>query len=291
MNKILPILMLLISSFGIPEAQEVIHLSSLPASSEMEWSGGERTTYSFWDRSAIVSNVSEPTLTAYFPEEAKSNGSALIIAPGGGFHGLSIENEGTKVATWCTERGMAAFILKYRLVPTGKNPFQEFAEKMQKGNKHMQETMGPYIKLAKADGLAAIAHVRKHASDYNIDPDRIGILGFSAGGTVAAGAGLEYTHGENRPNFIAPIYGALHLFNLENLPADPMPLFMAVTGDDIFGLQNQSIELYKSWNAARLPAELHIYEKGAHGFGMRKQDLPSDAWIDAFGAWLETHNF
>ncbi len=70
-----------------------------------------------------------------------------------------------------------------------------------------------------------------------------------------------------------------------------MPLFMAVTGDDIFGLQNQSIELYKSWNAARFPAELHIYEKGAHGFGMRKQDLPSDAWIDAFGAWLETHNF
>ena len=272
-------------------AQEVVKLSSLAASPEMEWTGGERNSLATWDGSPIVSNVSEPTLTVHLPEKSEAIGSALIIAPGGGFHGLSIDNEGTKVASWCNERGMAAFVLKYRLVPTGENPFQEFAEKMEKGDEHMQKTMGPYIALAKADGLAAIAHVRNHAEEYNIDPDRIGIIGFSAGGTVAAGAALEYTKEENRPDFIAPIYGALHLFDLENLPEKPMPLFMAVTGDDFFGFQNQSIQMYKSWNAANLPAELHIYEKGGHGFGMRKQNLPSDAWINALGAWLDTHNF
>ncbi len=271
-------------------AQEVIALTSTPASPEMEWIGGERNQVSPWDKLPIVSNVSSPSLIAFLPEADKANGTALIIAPGGGFHTLSIDNEGRDVAKWCTDRGIAAFVLKYRLVPTGENPSQEFMEKFQAGQEELDRSMAPYIKLANEDGLAAIAHVREKAGEYGVNPDQIGIIGFSAGGTVAAAAGLAYTDESNRPDFIAPIYAAMHLLDTQTLPEKPMPLFMAVAGDDFFGFQNQSIDIYKSWNAAKHPAELHIYDKGNHGFGMRKQGLPSDEWINAFGAWLASHD-
>lgn len=255
------------------------------------WQGGERGQISRWDQMATVSNVSKPTLMAYLPEASKATGTAMIIAPGGGFHLLSIENEGIHVAQWCAENGIAAFVLKYRLVPTGEDPDKEFSDKLSKSQEKMDNEMTPYIELAKADALEAIAHVRENAGKYNVATDKIGIIGFSAGGTLAAAAGLEYTSDSNRPDFIAPIYGALHVLDLGKVPVKPMPLFLAVTGDDVFGFQNQSIALYKTWNAAKVPAEMHIYEKGGHGFGMRKQKVPSDHWITAFDIWMKNNGF
>ena len=270
---------------------EIISLKSVAASPGMGWKGGERITNSDFDKMPIVSNVSVPSLMVFLPDPAKANGTSLIIAPGGGFHMLSIDNEGNDLAYWCVEHGIAAFVLKYRLVPTGENPGKEFADKLQKGQRQMDSVMAPYIKLANADGLAAIAYVREQAARFKVSPDKIGIIGFSAGGTVAAYAGLEYTNENNRPNFFAPVYGALHVLNLTKLPAKPMPLFLVVSSDDYFGFQTLSMELYKNWNAAKLPAELHIYEKGGHGFGMKKQGLPSDEWINAFASWLSLHGF
>ncbi|GAA0894223.1 alpha/beta hydrolase [Fulvivirga kasyanovii] len=255
------------------------------------WEGGERTQVSNWDQLSIVSNVSQPSLIAYLPERSKSSGTALIIAPGGGFHLLSIDNEGHNVAKWCVENGIAAFVLKYRLVPTGEDPDREFHEKLNNGQEEMDRDMAPYIDLAKADALAAIAHVRANAEKYNVDTDKIGIIGFSAGGTLAASAGLEFTSDENRPDFIAPIYGALHVLDLAKLPTRPMPLFLAVTSDDVFGFQNQAIDIYKTWNKAKAPVEMHIYQKGGHGFGMRKQNLPSDLWVENFCAWMKDNGF
>ncbi len=270
---------------------EVILLESAPAAPGMVWTGGERTQESPGEGSPMVSNVSSPSLQVFRPEPGKANGTGLIIAPGGGFHMLSMANEGTDVARWCTERGITAFVLKYRLVPTGEDPVGEFRAKVRNGAAQMDREIAPYIDLAKADGLAAIAYVRAHAGDYNLEADRIGIIGFSAGGTLAGAAALEHTSASNRPDFAAPIYGALQVLDLSQPPEDPMPLFLAVTSDDVFGFQKQSVDLYRTWNNAGLPAELHIYEKGGHGFGMRKQGLPSDAWIDAFAAWLTLHNF
>ncbi len=271
---------------------KTISLQSIPAAPEIAlWQGGERSQISQWDKLPTVSNISEPTLTIYLPEASKANGTALIIAPGGGFHFLSIDNEGNHVAAWCVENGIAAFVLKYRLVPTGENPAQEFSEKLQKSQEEMDRTMAPYIALAKADGLAAVEHVRKHAEKYKVTPNQIGIMGFSAGGTVAAAAAYEYTSAENRPDFSAPIYPALHVVNTEEMPKKPMPLFIAVTSDDFFGFQTQTIDLYKQWNGAKQPIELHIYNEGQHGFGMKKQNLPSDRWIDAFGAWLDSYGW
>ena len=277
--------------WGQTGAGRVIALPSRPNRPDMVWEGGERTQVSPQDGMRIVSNVSEPTLTVFLPEAGKANGAALVIAPGGGFHLLAIDHEGNDVAAWCTENGIAAFVLRYRLVPTGENPGQEFAEKLQRDQQEMDRQMAPYIDLAKADGLAAIAWVRAHAEEFGIHPDRVGIIGFSAGGTVAAAAALEYTSSADRPDFAAPIYGALHVLDLQKIPENPMPVFMAVSGDDFFGFQKQSIELFQAWNAARLPVELLIYEQGGHGFGMRKQGLPSDGWIDAFGTWLASHGF
>lgn len=273
------------------QPHKVISLKSKPASPDMEWQGGERTQVSPWDKLPTASNISEPTLLAYLPDPAKANGTALIIAPGGGFHTLSMVNEGSAVAAWCVEHGIAAFVLKYRLVPTGENPAQEFMAKLQESQEEMDREMAPYIDLAKADGLAAIAHLRANAKAYGIQADRIGVIGFSAGGTVAAAAGLEYTSSTDRPDFIAPIYAALHVLDLQKMPEKPMPLFMAVAGDDIFGFQTQTISLYQTWNAAKQPVEMHIYEKGNHGFGMRQQNLPSDQWIEAFAAWLKDYSW
>ena len=273
-----------ISAYG----QKIVELKS--TASTIAWAKPESTYYSPSGNDSIVANVSTPSLTIYLPKASKANGTALIIAPGGGFHLLAIENEGKYLAEWCVKNGIAAFVLKYRLVPTEKDAVAEFFEKM-KNPKQADSDMQPVITMAKADGLAAIEYVRNNAKLYNVNPNKIGIAGFSAGGTVAAAAAFEHTSPSNRPDFAAPIYPALHVVNTDTLPQKPMPLFVAVTADDMFGFQNLSVELFKKWNAAKHPIELHIYENGGHGFGMKKQNLASDKWIDGFGNWLKLHGW
>ena len=272
-------------------ASEIITLKSIPAPSDIIWQGGERTQTIEWDKSTSVSNISVPTITAFLPEPSKANGTAIVIAPGGGFHVLSMDYEGNYLAQWCAEHGIAAFVLKYRLWPTGENPGKEFMDKMQKDQKKLEQELEPLIKLSNADALSAIEYVRLNAVKYNVNPQKIGIIGFSAGGTVAANAGLNYTSNLNRPDFFAPIYGAIHVLNLNKLAEKPMPLFMVVASDDFFNFQNYSVDLFKSYNAAKQPVELHIYEKGNHGFGVKKQGFPCDDWINVFQKWLGSHGF
>ncbi len=269
-------------------SQKVVEIKSTPSS--ITWVKSESTNYSASGNDHIVVNVSTPSLTVYLPEASKANGTAIIIAPGGGFHFLAIENEGQHLAEWCVENGIAAFVLKYRLVPTQNDAIAEFLEKM-KNPKQADIDMQPVITLAKADGLAAIEYIRNNAKLYNVNPNKIGIAGFSAGGTVATSAAFAYTSPSNRPDFAAPIYPALHVVNTEKLPENPMPLFVAVSADDMFGFQNPSVELFKKWNDAKNPIELHLYENGGHGFGMKKQNLSSDTWIDNFGNWLKLHGW
>jgi acetyl esterase/lipase len=131
-----------------------------------------------------------------------------------------------------------------------------------------------------------VAYVRKHALEWGISADRVGIIGFSAGGTLAAAAALRYTP-ESRPTFAAPIYAAASRLRDLPVPADAPPLFVAAATDDSLGLAPDSVDLYSRWMAAHNSAELHMYAKGGHGFGMRKQGLPSDHWLDRFTDWLE----
>jgi len=202
---------------------------------------------------------------------------------------LSINSEGIEVAKWLAAKGVTAFVLKYRLAHTSEDATQDFAALLADRNR-VEELLTKIVPLSIADGLAAVVYVRKHASDWGISADRVGIVGFSAGGTVAAGVGLRYTP-EGRPAFVAPIYAAASMLKDAPVPADAPPMFLVAATDDQLGLAKDSIGLYDQWTAAHKSAELHMYAKGGHGFGMRKQNLPTDHWIDRFADWLELNGW
>ncbi|MEZ0538111.1 alpha/beta hydrolase [Fibrella arboris] len=279
------VLCLFLSQFT--QAQSVISLydGKAPGSESWTWSEAENTTNMFKTR--VVYNVSTPTITAYLPTPELANGTAVVIAPGGAFHTLSIDSEGIDVATWLNGKGVAAFVLKYRVVHSlTSDPVAELMPKMANFKK-LDEENAPVIPLAIADGKRAIEYVRQHAKDFGIRPNRVGLMGFSAGGTVTMGVGFDYT-AANRPDFLAPIYPYLGEMAIAKqvVPADAPPLFVCAASDDQLGLAPHSTKLYTDWLTAKKSAELHIYLKGGHGFGMRKQNLPTDTWIDRFGDWL-----
>src|SRR5262249_19862381 len=159
--------------------------------------------------------------------------------PGGGFLALSITSEGNDVAKYLAAKGVTAFVLKYRLARTGDDATQEFAQLMADRSK-FAEVMGKIVPLSISDGLAAVTYVRQHASQCGISPDRVGIIGFSAGGEVAAGVGFQYKP-EGRPAFVAPIYPAARAFRDAAVPADAPPMFVAAATDDQLGLEPDSI--------------------------------------------------
>src|SRR5262249_15798120 len=193
-----------------------------------------------------------------------------VICPGGAFFALSIDSEGFDVARWLASKGVTCFVLKYRLVECKTD--DPTTELMARGN--LDQIVAPIIKLAMTDGKAALASVRQHAKEYNVNPNRIGISGFSAGGTVTAAVAFNYD-AESRPDFAAPIYLQYDWTPKPNgVPADAPPMFILAASDDPLGLGPHSMALYKDWTAAKKPAELHLYAKGGHGFGMRKQNLP-----------------
>jgi acetyl esterase/lipase len=219
----------------------------------------------------VVFNVVTPTLTAYLPDSSRATGTGVIIAPGGAFVALAIDLEATRLAAWLQERGIAAFVLKYRIV-----------EKREGGIPAMDmDTAGRY---GIADGIRALEVVRRHASQWRVAPDRIGFLGFSAGGMVASGALLQ-SDTAARPNFAALIYGA-PFGVMPPIPANLPPIFMAWAQDD--PQARQLVErFYAALRAAGHRPEAHIFASGGHGFGMRQQGTSSDHWVDAFYDWLQ----
>jgi acetyl esterase/lipase len=269
-------------------AQDVIPLYPGVPPGSAEETYPEKDYFSKTWNTEVVSNVTKPSLTLYRPI-AGGNGSSVVICPGGGFMALSINSEGIAVAKWMAAKGVTAFVLKYRLAHTGDDATQEFMAALGDKNK-FDAILAKVVPLSIADGLAAVVYVRKHASDWGISADRVGIVGFSAGGTVAAGVGLRYT-AEGRPSFVAPIYPAASMLKDAPVPADAPPMFLVAATDDQLGLAKDSIGLYDQWTAAHKSAELHMYAKGGHGFGMRKQGLPSDQWIDRFAEWLDSQGW
>ncbi len=269
--------------------QKVIQLYDGPAPGSETWNWNEAENDNNEWKTKVVYNVSRPTLTVFSPDADKAIGTAIIIAPGGGFHALSINSEGYDVANWLVKKGITCFVLKYRLAHSKTtDPVAEMMAKW--GKKEFDDENEAVIPLVIADGKAAIAYVRKHASEFNIAPDRIGIMGFSAGGTVTASAIFNYTK-ENRPDFAAPIYPFFLPAMHGTVASDAPPLFIATASDDGLGLAQHSVDLYNKWLSTKHDAELHMYARGNHGFGMRKQNLPTDNWIERFGEWLGVQGF
>jgi predicted peptidase len=264
--------------------QKVIQLYDGPAPGSESWTWNEAENDNNLWKTKVVYNVSHPTLTVFAPEADKANGTAIIICPGGAFHALSINNEGYDVANWLVKKGVTCFVLKYRLAHSlTTDPVAEVLAKW--GKKEFEEANTADIPLCVSDGRNAIAYVRKHAAEYSIATDRIGIMGFSAGGTVTSATLFNYTK-ENRPDFAAPIYPFFPAVMYSDVAADAPPVFIAAASDDALGLARHSTDLYTKWISAKKNAELHLYSKGGHGFGMKPQNLPSDNWIERFGDWL-----
>lgn len=259
---------------------EIVRLYDGPAPGSKEWSHHEQENRSPEWQTRIVFNVADPTLTVFRP--INPNGTAVVICPGGGYHALSIDSEGFDVANRLLEVGVTCFVLKYRLVPCQTdNPAVEMR---QKGS--LEEHVKPIIPLAMADGQQAVSYVRAHAADYGIEPDRIGIMGFSAGGTVTGSVLFNYT-ATSKPNFAVPIYLQYEWVPQKGVPVDAPPIFILAATDDQIGLAPHSVALYNDWLAAGKSAELHLYARGGHGFGMRTQNLPSDRWINLLIDWLD----
>jgi acetyl esterase/lipase len=247
-----------------------------------------------WHRqygSAFARNVTIVTLTPFLPDPARATGAAVIVAPGGGFRTLSMENEGWNVARALAARGVAAFVLKYRLNPTPQD-MGEFARSMREmfSGSARPPRMTPEQAMAGiapqlADASAAFALIRRRAAEWRIDPDRIGMVGFSAGAMLTMATTL--TARDARPAFIGIIYGPLAPVTV---PADAPPLFVALAADDpLFG--NGGFGLIDSWRAAHRPVEFHLYEQGGHGFGMYQKETTSTGWFEAFVRWLGMHNY
>lgn len=291
MNKCLFLLLsqIFFSVCILQAQQKVIPLynGAAPGSENWNWNEAENDSNA-WKTKAVY-NVSHPTLTVFAPDSMSSTGTAVIICPGGAFHALSINSEGYDVANWLVKKGVTCFVLKYRLAHSlTTDPVAEMTAKW--GKPEFNEENKAVIPLGIADGKNAIAYVRAHASEYGIDPHKIGIIGFSAGGTVAASAAFNYTT-ENRPDFVAPVYPFFPPEMVTNIPADAPPLFIAAATDDGLNLAPHSVNLYQQWLTTKHSAEIHMYSKGNHGFGMRVQHLPSDTWIDRFADWLRVNNY
>src|SRR5690242_11529215 len=227
-----------------------------------------------------VSNVTKPTLQVFLPDAGRASGAAVIVCPGGGFRWLSIDHEGIDVVRWLNANGVAAFVLKYRLIRTGDS--EEHAPGV--AEKRIKE-LKP---LAAADGRQAIRLVRSRAKEWSLDPQRIGIIGFSAGGYVAAAAALEFD-AESRPDFAAPIYPLAP--DEVTPPKDAPPLFLVQADDDkTVPTPENSVRMYEAWHRAGISAELHIYSRGGHGFGMKKRGLPVDTWPARWIDWLRAQH-
>jgi acetyl esterase/lipase/lysophospholipase L1-like esterase len=270
-------------------AQKEIQLYQGKPKGSENWTWNEKLNTKNMFGTEVIYNVSQPTITAYLPDSLNATGTAVIIAPGGGFHTLSINSEGVDVAKYLNSKGVAAFVLKYRLAHSlTEDPVKELMGKM--GKPELDSENAPIVPLAMQDGLEAMKYVRSHAKDFNINTNRIGFMGFSAGGTVTMSVIYNATD-ESRPNFIAPIYTYAGAIIGSEIPKANTPIFIAVASNDQLGLTQQSVDIYKKWFEAKQPAELHIYEKGGHGFGMRKNNVPTDTWYERFGEWMKMQGY
>ena len=283
-------ILVLFTGITVNAQQQIIQLYNGKAPGSEKWSWQEKESSANMFNTLIVYNVTQPTLTVFPADAGTANGTAVIIAPGGAFHTLSCNSEGADEARWLNKKGITAFVLKYRLVHSvTDDPVKELVSKLSDFKKLDQEN-DSVIAMAMNDGLTAMTYVRQHAAAFNINPHRIGFMGFSAGGTVTMCVAYN-AKPENRPDFIAPVYAYANAVIGSAVPADKMPAFIVAATDDQLVPASQSVAIYSKWIAAKQPAELHMYERGGHGFGMKKQNIPTDAWIERFGEWLHLQGY
>ncbi len=273
---------------AIADPAEPVHAEPLVQQEVLPlWPNGAPDTPKSWVEPEYtgqhsVTFVTVPTLTVFRPTGEQASEAAVIVAPGGGFSGLAIKKEGIAVAQWFADRGITAFLLKYRVRPFfDENGGVLLGPPASPEGSDIQDRFEPNVSLAKADGLQAVKLVRTNAQKYGIASDKIGFIGFSAGAMTAMNVTLAGDPA-SRPDFVIPIYGAMPD---REVPPDAPPAFVMVASDDEIMFE-RSTDIFKRWSAANRPVEFHVYEKGGHGFGMQQRGLPVDRWPDVLEAWL-----
>ncbi len=245
-----------------------------------------------------VGNVSQPTMTVY-PPRGTNTGAAVVVFPGGGYWELAIDLEGTEACDWLTSKGVTCVLLKYR-VPGGSGKYQ-----------HSSPKSGPYPKSPQAleDAQRTLGLVRFHAGEWRIDPHKIGVLGFSAGGHMVAAMSTHFAQRiypimdaadreSCRPDFAIAIYPG-HLSLADNSVAlnpdiqthitdQTPPTFLLQDEDDHEDRVEDSLSYYMALKAAGIPVEMHLYAQGGHAFGLRRTQFPVTAWPQLLEAWLKT---
>lgn len=249
------------------QPQEIVLRPDLPAGEE--WYTPESTNPHVKNPAEKwVRRVMRPVLEVY--PAANSCGTAVVVAPGGGFSILAIEHEGRDVAKWLNQRGVTAFVLRYRCgLETGETPAM---------NRQLSQ------KAAIEDGLLAVKTVRERAAEWKVDARRIGVMGFSAGGYLTIGVATQYA-AESRPDFAMPIYAVAP--EGYQPPADAPPLFVAVAFDDNERMTTTATGLVDRWKKVKVQVELHVFPDGGHGFGMNKKGKACDAWTDLLAGWMQ----
>jgi dienelactone hydrolase len=286
--------LLAIASQTAAQTREEIRLWPGRAPGSEAWTIAETTTRSpSGDR--IIANVSDPALTVFLPAPAAATGAAVVVAPGGALRILGWDNEGVRAAEWLNAKGIAALVLKYRTLQTppaqapgggsavAAAPRQEMT--IRNGNANPEpndERLREVLRMAVADAQQALRLVRRNATAWRIDPGRVGIMGFSAGGGVAVGAALA-EKSDASPDFLVSLYGP-SLMDV-NVRPDTPPLFIAV-GATHFNVTNGCLALFAAWKAGGRPAEIHVYDQVSAGFGMTRRGLPVDGWTDRLYEWL-----
>jgi acetyl esterase/lipase len=287
------------ASAGAQSPQE-IRLWPGKAPGSENWSVAETSTTSpVGDRT--IANVSDPSVTVYLPPAVITTGAAMVVAPGGALRLLAWDGEGVKVAQWLNSKGIAALVLKYRTLQTAAAPArgrgaaapgpvagtgpgrQELEIRKANANPAPDDAaLTEVLRMAVADAQQAIRLARKNAAAWRIDPARIGIMGFSAGGGVAVGTALA-EKSDASPDFLVSVYGP----SLQDVdvPAHAAPLFIAV-GSTHFNVTNGCLALFAAWKAAGKPAEIHVYDQVSAGFGMSTRGLPVDSWNERLLDWL-----
>jgi hypothetical protein len=303
-NVTFPSMVILFTALTFPSiyAQTISHSDIQPKPTISIWPGKAPGSedWTFSEKAAegpggskIYSNVVNPTLTVYLPDPAKTNGAAVILCPGGAMRMLGFA-ETERAAEWLNSNGIAAFILKYRVVPDTPSAgpprpdfhrmgnelsFKEILNRHGNANPAPDDPMQlKVIAMAISDGQQAIRVLRRDAAKYHIDPKRIGILGFSAGGGVAIGTAVMESS-DAYPDFVATIYGP-SLVDV-SVPKLGAPLFIAVM-DGHFNVTNGCMALYALWKEAGRPVEIHVYD---HAYGPAL-GMPVASWTDRLYDWL-----
>jgi acetyl esterase/lipase len=244
-----------------------------------------------------ISNVSRPTITVYAPK-GKNTGAAVVVFPGGGYQILAIDLEGTEVCDWLTSRGITCVLLKYRVPHSG-----------QYWDEQMHGLVDPKTPMALEDAQRTLGLVRLHAAEWRIDPHKIGVLGFSAGGHMVAAISTHFAQRlypavdaadkeSCRPDFAVAVYPG-HLSIADNsfalnpdiashITRQTPPTFLLQNEDDHVDGVNQSLVYYNALKNAGVPVEMHLYAQGGHAFGLRRTQLPVTRWPELVETWLGT---